>query len=255
MRFGCVLGYSVLIAACGSTASSGDQTAAAPPATPVAAPTQSQSPATSSPPAAASASATPSPIARTAVATRSGHTITITPPGLSFDVPDDWVRWYASSHNNFHLTRTELDAVRDGSGEWDAEYGGVVNAVLPFEGCVVHAGGEGWGPASVAFSDVQMRVYLLADEPDAVEARFRDVAKTTLAGFPSANDPHEDRDDSGAWRRVSVTAMLMFGDYGGEATVDMRLERRGTTTLAFVFMYSNYQSQEPVIQAILGSVR
>ena len=100
-----------------------------------------------------------------------------------------------------------------------------------------------------------MRVYLLAEEPEAVEMRFHDLAASTLGSFPSAHDPRETRDDSGAWRRIAVTSLLMFGDYGGEATVDLRTQRRGDLTLAFVFMYSNYRAEEPTIQAILGSVR
>ena len=213
----------------------GRQPAAAPPANPTPAPS-------------------PAPAVGPLTAARSGATVTIAPLGLVFDLPERWLTWYESSHNNIHLTGPELAAVRAGGGEWDTEYAAVVNAALDFDRCVLHAGGEGWGDQAVAWSDVQMRVYVLDETPEALTARFRSRGTEAFAAT-ARTPPRSAEDPSGAWQRSALTAMLMFRDYGGEATVDLRVRRLQGWTIAFVFMYSNYEAQEPVVQAILGSVR
>lgn len=186
-------------------------------------------------------------------ARRQGSLVTIEPIGMAFDLPPEWTRWWASSHNNIHLTRAELDAVHEGAGEWDTQYAAVVNAVFPFDRCAVHAGGEGWGEHAVAYSDVQLRVYVLPDAPETIEARFR--AQGTPALAAAARTPVQTAADTyGPWRKTSLTAMLMFGDYGGEATVDIRLRPIAGGTVAFVFMYSNFRPEEDFVRGILDSV-
>lgn len=78
-------------------------------------------------------------------ATRQDRTIYLHPSDVSFQIPQDWLYWNTEFHNNFHLTHRELEKVRFGAGEWDSEYGDVVNSALPFEFCAAHVGGEGWG--------------------------------------------------------------------------------------------------------------
>jgi hypothetical protein len=78
-------------------------------------------------------------------ANRKEETIYLHPSDVSFQIPNDWLDWNAQFHNNFHLTHGELKKVRFGAGEWDYEYGAVVNSALPFEDCAAHVGGEGWG--------------------------------------------------------------------------------------------------------------
>jgi hypothetical protein len=78
-------------------------------------------------------------------ASRNGRTIQLHPSDITFQVPQDWFDWDAQFHNNLHLSHRELRSVRVGHGEWDSEYGSVVNASLPFEHCAAHVGGEGWG--------------------------------------------------------------------------------------------------------------
>lgn len=205
-------------------------------------------PVTTAPPA--PAALPPGPL----VTRRQGSLLTIDPIGLSFDMPPEWTRWWASSHNNVHLTRAELDAVHEGAGDWDTQYAAVVNAVFPFDRCAVHAGGEGWGEHAVAYSDVQLRVYVLAEAPEAIEARFRAQGAPPLAA--AARTAVQTATDAyGPWRKTSLTAMLMFGDYGGEATVDIRLKPIAGGTVAFVFMYSNFRPEEDFVRGILDSVR
>src|SRR3972149_6742452 len=93
-------------------------------------------------------------------ATREGRTIRLHPSGITLQIPQDWLEWNAEVHNNLHLTHRELRKVRRGHGEWDYEYARVVNAVLPFEHCAAHVGGEGWGWDAVSFGDVQLRAYV-----------------------------------------------------------------------------------------------
>ncbi len=66
-------------------------------------------------------------------ATRNGRIIQLHPSGITLQVPQDWLEWDAQFQNNFHLSHRELRSVRVGHGEWDSEYGSVVNASLPFE--------------------------------------------------------------------------------------------------------------------------
>jgi len=77
-------------------------------------------------------------------ATREGQKIILHPSGVTLNVPQQWLEWDERFHNNFHLTRDELEKVHNGEGQWDTEYAKVVNAALPFTDCAAHVGGEGW---------------------------------------------------------------------------------------------------------------
>src|SRR5437879_974963 len=93
-------------------------------------------------------------------ATRLERTIYLHPSEVSFQIPQDWLYWDSEFHDNLHLTHRELERVRFGAGEWDSEYGDVVNSALPFEYCAAHVGGEGWGREGVSFGDLQLRAYV-----------------------------------------------------------------------------------------------
>jgi hypothetical protein len=92
-------------------------------------------------------------------ATRLGRIITLHPSGANLEIPAEWITWYVKFHNNLHLNSSELDSVRIAIGEWDTEYAQVVNSALPFQDCVAHVGGDGWGKDGSSFADVQLRVY------------------------------------------------------------------------------------------------
>ena len=78
-------------------------------------------------------------------ATIQNRTIQLKPSGAEFEIPEAWLAWHAQFKNNLHLTRAELEKVKNAEGDWDKEYAEVLNAVIPFARCAVHVGGEGWG--------------------------------------------------------------------------------------------------------------
>lgn len=216
-------------------------------------------------------------------ATRTKDSIEIAPLGVSFRIPQRWLDWNRVLHNNLHLTEEELAAIKTGDdADWDPEYAIVVSAVLPFERCAIHAGAEGWGRRGVAYSDLQMRVYVLDEAPEKIEAKVtsegvqavrtlftpRRVAWRARGGpvtdlppkLPKNPDqPQKDmkipvtRSTQDGWRQVALSYDLGYGDYGAKATVDFRVRRMRGRTVAAVFMYTDFDGQTPAIKAILGS--
>lgn len=221
-------------------------------------------------------------------AERNGHEITIQPAGPRFEVPAGWVRWHDGFHNNFFCTREELKTAEKGGGEWDTEYAEVMNAALDFTRCGFQGGGDGWGDKGAAFSDLQMRAYILPQSPEGIEQHLDDAGARAVAellrpsrvavrngadrkGEPSPEekqaiaaadqaappDPAQHRPTrsvAGDWRRSVWSFDLLYGDYGATANVDVRLRAFGSRTLALVFCYTNFQDQEPTIARILASV-
>lgn len=184
-----------------------------------------------------------------------GDTIVALGRGLQFKIPPAWVRWHEENeaHPNLHLTPAELDEVRETEGEWDHEFALVVNAILPFEQCVAHVGGEGWGPRGMSYADLQARVYVMQQTPQEIEARARSqgaAAVSSLTGVPAALQ----QESGGEWRQTVLSYRRVYGDYGATALVDLRLRRFGDQTVAFAFMYTDHASHEAAIEAILDSV-
>jgi hypothetical protein len=79
----------------------------------------------------------------------------------------------AQFHHNYISGHRELRSVRIGHGEWDSEYGFVVNASLPFDDCAAHVGGEGWGWQGVSFGDLQVRAYVTSPSAEDVLLRVK----------------------------------------------------------------------------------
>jgi hypothetical protein len=192
------------------------------------------------------------------VATRSGETITIHPSGATFTIPAEWTQWYDRFHNNLHLTGEQLASVRYAVGEWDTEYATVTNSVMPFEDCVAHLGGEGWGKEGVSFADVQLRVYVTPLSEERVQQhvsvqglaaakRISSMASATL--IPTAKME--------LWDRTSLKYELFYGDYGGIARIDFFTTTQAGQTIVLVFMYcdpNNFNAAGQV-EAILHSFR
>jgi formylmethanofuran dehydrogenase subunit E len=184
--------------------------------------------------------------------TRQGSKITLHPTPASFDVPETMLDWFAQFKNNLHLSRDELAKVKDGAGEWDTEYGLVCNATFPFDRCCAHVGEEGWGRDAVSFADLQVRVYVLDKKLDDVgreiagkaAAKVKDVTKASAKVTTDNADP---------WKRWDFAYDRWYEDYGATAHVDFRAKQFDNPTLVFVFMYTNYQTQEAKIQAMLKS--
>lgn len=189
-------------------------------------------------------------------ASRDESTITLHPSEASFKIPQSWVERYNQYANNFHLTLVELDAVARGDGEWDTEYASVCNAVLPFDRCCAHVGGEGWAGQGGSFGDLQVRVYELDDAPKDVERRICGEGIADIKRF-SGKAPMLKQDIKAPWRRTLLGFERFYWDYGGLARVDFRVRQFEKRTFVFVFMYTgDYmgdESQENAIASILDS--
>jgi hypothetical protein len=190
-------------------------------------------------------------------ATLKGRTIELNPSHVKFQIPQDWLEWDSQFHNNLHLTHRQLRSVRVGHGEWDSEYGSVVNAALPFDECAVHVGGEGWGWSSVSFGDLQVRAYIATRPIDQI------LAAITTDGFRTAQriaerqggwagtKPSLSTSTYGKWQRVEITYPLWYGDYGGSAPINFYIRDIGQYRLALVFMGWGAQDERA---SILDSV-
>jgi hypothetical protein len=187
--------------------------------------------------------------------TRDGRTIHLHPSDVSFQVPQEWLNWNIEFHNNFHLSHRELASVHVGGGEWDSEYGDVVNSALPFEYCAAHVGGEGWGRDGVSFGDLQLRAYVTDLSPDEILRRisgqaFATAAKLSSGFFGGRKQLRTDIGEEGPWRRAVIQYSLDYGDYGGFASVEFYLRPAAKYQLVMVFM-GNVESEK---RQILDSV-
>lgn len=186
------------------------------------------------------------------LASRDGQQIHLKSSDITFEIPLEWIKWHDKFSNNLHLTAEELEAVQEGAGEWDTEFGLVVNRVLPFDRCAVHVGGEGWGNEGAAFSDMQVRVYMV----DQTLAEIENVIKRDGVAAVKEITGREiavERDDTDGWRKNTLTFSRYYYDYGATAHVDFRLRRFEDQTVVVVLMYTDYQSQEADILFILNS--
>jgi|SRR5215471_5101744 len=169
-------------------------------------------------------------------ATRTGQIVTLHPSEATFTVPAEWLSWYKDHHNNLQTTPKQLASVRDASGEWDTEYAAVANSVLPFDDCVAHLGGEGWGKDGNSFGDVQFRVYVtqLSEEQLKVLVSVDGLSAAEKFSSQASFLPTADVD---SWHRTSLKYELFYHDYGGTARVDFFTSTYEGQTFALVFMY------------------
>jgi hypothetical protein len=186
---------------------------------------------------------------------RKGTTIEAVGHGLRFEIPAAWVRWHEENeaHPNLHLTSAELDMVKETEGDWDREFALVVNAILPFDQCIAHVGGDGWGPHGISFADLQVRAYVLTATPEEIEesARSRGLkVAAEFAGTPAVLP----REQVGAWRRLVLRYFRVYGDYGATAIVDLRMRVFGNAMVVFAFMYTDHTEHDAEINTLLESV-
>lgn len=190
-------------------------------------------------------------------ASRQGRTIYLHPSGVSFQIAQDWMDWNAEFHNNLHLTPQELQTVRVGAGEWDSEYGEVVNSALPFEECAAHVGGEGWGRQGVSFGDLQVRAYVTNLGSQEIFQRISGSAWTTAKKVSSGVWPGQLQSDGledGPWRTAVIRYSVFYGDYGGVANVEFYVRPVSKYQLVLVFMSAGSSEVAKEKRAILDSV-
>jgi hypothetical protein len=181
-------------------------------------------------------------------ATRQDRTIYLYPSDVSFQIPQDWVYWNTESHNNLHLSHRELLKVRFGAGEWDSEYGDVVNRALPFEYCAAHVGGEGWGREGVSFADLQLRAYVTDLSSEEILRRISGPAFATAKKL--STQVQTDVGEEGPWRRAVIRYSLFYGDYGGIANVEFYLRPVSKYQLVMVFMGNVEKEKRQVLDSV-----
>jgi hypothetical protein len=188
-------------------------------------------------------------------ATRQDRMIYLHPSDVSFQIPQDWLSWNAEFHNNFHLTHRDLRKVRFGSGEWDYEYGEVVNSALPFEYCAAHLGGEGWGAEGVSFGDLQMRAYVAEMDSQEIFKRISGsamaTAKKVSSGFSSGpGEVWTHNGEEGPWRWTAIRYSLFYADYGGAANVEFYVRPVSKYQLVLVFMGKNEKEKQAILESV-----
>jgi hypothetical protein len=188
-------------------------------------------------------------------ATRQERTIYLHPSDVSFQIPQDWLYWDTEFHNNLHLTHRALEKVRFGAGEWDTEYGDVVNSALPFEYCAVHVGGEGWGREGVSFGDLQLRAYVTDLSSAEILRRisgpaFATAKKLSTGNFYGSGQVQTDIGEEGPWRRAVIRYSLFYGDYGGIANVEFYLRPVSKYQLVMVFMGNVEKEKRQVLDSV-----
>jgi hypothetical protein len=178
---------------------------------------------------------------------REGDLVETAGSGPSVQLPGGWVDWYDSFGNNLHLSRSELDAVEHGSGDWDAEYSYVLELLLPFDRCAMHVGGEGWGGYSVSFADLQLRAYVVDESPTELLERARATTWEAIT-------PEVSTDQRGGWDQILLSYDRWYADYGGRANVDLRLHRLEDSTVVLAGMYTDVSAALDEFETILGTV-
>jgi hypothetical protein len=181
-------------------------------------------------------------------ATRQNRIIYLHPSDTSFQIPEDWLYWNTEFHNNLHLTHRELKKVRLGAGEWDTEYGDVVNSALPFEHCAAHAGGEGWGREGVSFGDLQLRAYVTDLNSAEILRRISGPAFDTAKGYSSQAQLSSGQE--GEWQRVVIQYDLFYGDYGGTANIEFYIKPVDQYQLVMVFMGNVEKEKRQIIDSV-----
>lgn len=196
------------------------------------------------------------------------------PSAGSFELPRGWADVYAEEHNNLHLAGSDLQKVKEGAGQWDGDYGRIVNLVLPFSNCVAHLGGEGWGKESGSYADVQMRAYLgdwsLKELEQSIflkgfleatviskaDISFLEKNYPKTASLPEWHWKVEVKNDSiQKWSRLVLSFVVWYEDYGGTATIEFDTRFIRGKTLTLVFMYAAGSPQQEFIQPLLSSYR
>lgn len=180
-----------------------------------------------------------------------GNEVIAEPSGVSFRIPQQWLDWNQQFHNNLHLSRAQLESVRDATGDWDHDYASVVNEILPFDSCAAHVGGEGWGRESVSFGDLQMRVYTGTFDSEKIRNAVLESGKS-MAGRIS-RPVKADSATIGDWAETKLEWQAWYGDYGGVAHVDVLISQSEGRSTIIVFMYSSRNGPQER-DAILKSV-
>jgi hypothetical protein len=201
------------------------------------------------------------PSTREVAAEVSGRTVRLAKVGATFRVPASWVERseiekamgeeYSPLWKRMYYSPAELKGVEHGSGEWDTEYAEVINAVVPFESCVIHAGDESWGRGACSFGDIQMRAYV-GDWDQTVLRQFAEQ-KGVSAAKRFSEEVRVSASVKGVWNLASIHFRLSYGDYGGTTAVDIYSRHCSSSTVVLAFMHCSDLLHQKRIDEILES--
>jgi hypothetical protein len=161
----------------------------------------------------------PSLHARPATAKRDGNDLAIGKARLGLH---SWTKVVLTSH--------DVDAQATSTGEWDEFYAGVVNALFPRDGFIAYVAEHDARDKST-YTGLTTRVYVLSETADVVADTIAKSAPTLLGEAACVYDEsssHRDqwrfeRIDGKSARRALLSANLHYADYGGDASVDLRI--------------------------------
>ena len=174
---------------------------------------------------------------------------------LSFDIPENWIRWHNENETypNLHLSLQQLSAVNNAEGEWDKEFATYVNYLLPFENCFAHVGAEGWGSQGLSYADLQVRAYVFRNASFDSSSNSFTKKLNELPALIKTITPAYVFAETGDWKRLLISYRCTFIDYSAVAFIDFRVKNFDKNTLVFVFMYTDHTSHTTEIDNILNS--
>ena len=199
------------------------------------------------------------PLAATIESTGTTERITVTPPGIVFEVPNP--------EAGVSYTGAKLASVHECNREWDGEFAEVANAALPFDRLVVHVGSEAFC-AGISYTDMHVRAYVLDARPEAVvraiDERGGAVARRLTSEvrvrirdqpMPSKWEP---RVEFPGFTHVGLSYARWYDDYGGTAHLDAFVRGVGDQTFALLIMWTKsrvYEADGVRIDPIANIVR
>lgn len=160
-----------------------------------------------------------------------GRTVRIQPYNATFDLPESWVG--PTYGKNLFLSGTELMSISEPtSGQHIYYESEVMNSVVLFSNCAVHAGEKGWNES---VSD-QVRVYIVSLTSEEVGTRIEhDGLRTAGRVFDKATYT---AGNFGEWSHSTLhyfnapTHALLYRD------IDFYFRSFGEKTVIFVFLHS-----------------
>jgi hypothetical protein len=186
------------------------------------------------------------PVAKGLAAERDGARLVLEPSGVEFYLPQPWVDEFEEGRHNIYVSPGALEHARHNSFEWREVHSVVLESLVPFDRCVVHAGPCAWDSDGThcPASDLYLRVYDLNGSPEGIEKSLVTKAEADLDSVLreikglGAWRIRKRGTYYGSWREsVVVTVNCFYVDHGGEAMLDFRLLGHNGSTLVCVFMY------------------
>ncbi len=173
-----------------------------------------------------------------------GRTITVMPIGLTFDIPESWTKQIYKK--SLFLSWDDLNEVnKPAIPDFERETSAVLDTVVDFRNCAVHAGEKGWNVGVV--SD-QLRLYLSNEKTETILER---VEKNGLAiakeSFDKAN---LSRKSFAGWDNRTISYVHAPTHAISISDIAFYVRTHNDLTLVFVFL----PGREDLVHATLNSL-